>query len=49
MVGRRGEWIQVRLSPEMRKTGMVMRWYKDEGGGWVHDSMVEFITPEPKP
>jgi hypothetical protein len=48
MVGRRGEWIQVRLSPEMRKTGTVMRWYKNEGSGWVHDSMVEFVTPEHK-
>jgi hypothetical protein len=48
MVGRRGEWIQVQLSPEIRKTGMPMRWYKNEGSGWVHDSMVEFITPEPK-
>jgi hypothetical protein len=49
MVGRRGEWIQVLLSPEIRKTGMVMRWYRNEGSGWVHDSMVEFVTPEPKP
>jgi len=49
MVGRRGEWIQVQLSPEMRKTGMVMRWYGNESSGWVHDSMVEFLTPEPKP
>jgi hypothetical protein len=48
MVGRRGEWIQVQLSPEMRKTGMVIRWYRNEGSGWVHDSMVEFLTPEPK-
>jgi hypothetical protein len=48
MVGRRGEWIQVLLSPEMRKTGMLMRWYNNEGSGWVHDSMVEFLTPEPK-
>jgi hypothetical protein len=48
MVGRRGEWIQVRLSPEMRKTGMLMRWYNSEGSGWVHDSMVEVLTPEPK-
>src|SRR5690242_21808820 len=37
MVGRRGEWIQVLLSPEMRKTGMVMRWYNNEGRGWVHE------------
>ena len=49
MVGRRGEWIQVLLSPEIRKTGMPMRWYSNEGSGWVHDSMVEFLTPEPKP
>ena len=48
MVGRRGEWVQVQLSPEMRKTGMVMRWYKNETSGWIHDSMVEFLTPEPK-
>jgi uncharacterized protein YgiM (DUF1202 family) len=48
MVGRRGEWIQVQLSPEIRKTGMVMRWYKNETSGWVHDSTVEFVTPEAK-
>ena len=48
MVGRRGEWLQVQISPEMRKTGMPMRWYKNEASGWVHDSMVEFVTPEPK-
>jgi hypothetical protein len=48
MVGRRGEWIQVLLSPEMRKSGMVMRWYKDEASGWMHDSTVEFLTPEQK-
>jgi hypothetical protein len=49
MVGRRGEWIQVQLSPEMRKTGILMRWYNNETSGWVHDSMVEFLTPEAKP
>ena len=48
MVGRRGEWIQVQLSPEMRKTGILMRWYNNETSGWVHDSMVEFLTPEAK-
>src|SRR5262252_6526873 len=26
MVARRGEWLQVLLSPEMRKTGIPMRW-----------------------
>lgn len=49
MVGRRGEWIQVRLSPEIRKTGMLMRWYKNQTSGWMHDSTVEFLTPEAKP
>ena len=49
MVGRRGEWIQVQLSPEMRKTGILMRWYKNETSGWMHDSTVEFLTPEAKP
>ncbi|HEX2825965.1 MAG TPA: hypothetical protein VHP37_06440 [Burkholderiales bacterium] len=30
-------------------TGMVMRRYENEGGGgWVHGSMVELVTPEPK-
>jgi len=48
MVGRRGEWIQVRLSPEIRETGMPMRWYKNETSGWMHDSTVEFVTPEAK-
>ena len=49
MVGRRGEWIQVQLSPEIRKTGMLMRWYKNQTSGWMHDSTVEFLTPEAKP
>lgn len=28
IVGRRGEWVQVQLSPELRETGMVVRWYE---------------------
>jgi uncharacterized protein YgiM (DUF1202 family) len=43
VLARRGEWIQVGLSPELRKTGMVMRWYKNENNGWIHDSMVEAV------
>jgi uncharacterized protein YgiM (DUF1202 family) len=39
------EWIQVQLTPEMRKTGMVMRWYKNEDRGWMHDSTVEVLKP----
>lgn len=41
VTGRRGEWIEVELPPELRKTGMVMRWYKSERRGWMHDSTVQ--------
>jgi uncharacterized protein YgiM (DUF1202 family) len=43
VLGRDKEWIQVRLTPELRKTGMVMRWYKNEDRGWMHDSTVEVV------
>jgi hypothetical protein len=43
VLARRGEWIQVGLSPELRKSGMVMRWYKNETNGWIHDSMIEVV------
>jgi uncharacterized protein YgiM (DUF1202 family) len=43
LLARRGEWVQVSLSPELRKTGMVMRWYKNENNGWIHDSMLEIV------
>ena len=43
VLARRGEWVQVGLSPELRKTGMVMRWYKNETNGWIHDSMLEVV------
>jgi uncharacterized protein YgiM (DUF1202 family) len=49
MIARRGEWIQVRLPQELRKTGIMMRWYKNESSGWMHDSTVEFLTAEAKP
>ena len=45
VLARRGEWIQVGLSPELRKTGMVMRWYKNENNGWIHDSMIDIVKP----
>lgn len=41
VTGRRGEWIEVQLTPELRKTGLVMRWYKNEARGWMHDSTVQ--------
>jgi hypothetical protein len=40
VLARDKEWVQVRLTPELRKTGMVMRWYKEEDRGWMHDSTV---------
>jgi uncharacterized protein YgiM (DUF1202 family) len=46
VLGRDKEWIQVQLSPALRKTGMVMRWYKNEDRGWMHDSTVELVKAE---
>jgi len=43
VLARRGEWVQVGLTPELRKTGMVMRWYKNENNGWIHDSLLEVV------
>ena len=48
VLARRGEWVHVGLSPALRKTGMVMRWYKNENNGWVHDSMLDVVTPGEK-
>jgi uncharacterized protein YgiM (DUF1202 family) len=48
VLARRGEWVQVGLSPALRKTGMVLRWYKNENNGWIHDSMLEVVKPGEK-
>jgi len=48
VLAHRGEWVQVGLSPELRKTGMVMRWYKNENNGWIHDSLLEVVKPADK-
>jgi hypothetical protein len=45
VLGRRGEWVHVGLSPALRKTGLVMRWYKNEDNGWIHDSLLEVVKP----
>ncbi|MGQ0736255.1 MAG: hypothetical protein ACT4QD_21700 [Acidobacteriota bacterium] len=45
VLARDKEWIQVRLTPDLRKSGMVLRWYKNEDRGWMHDSTVEFLRP----
>jgi hypothetical protein len=44
VVARDKEWIQVELTPALRKTGMLMRWYKNEDKGWMHDSTVEVVA-----
>ena len=41
VVDRRGEWVAVRLTPEMRERGIVLRWYRNEDRGWMHESTVE--------
>ncbi|MBI2185966.1 MAG: hypothetical protein HYU37_02445 [Acidobacteria bacterium] len=46
VLGRRGEWVHVGMSPALRKTGMVMRWYKNEDNGWIHDSLLEVVKPD---
>lgn len=43
IVKRQGEWIQVRLSPDLRRTGMPVRWYRNEDAGFVHESTVEIV------
>jgi len=43
VLARRGEWVQVGLSPALRKTGTVLRWYKNENNGWIHDSMLDVV------
>jgi len=47
VTGRDKEWVQVELTAELRKTGLVIRWYNNETRGWMHDSTVEVIPPRP--
>ncbi len=47
VTGRDKEWVQVELTPELRKTGLVVRWYNNESRGWMHDSTVEVVQPKP--
>ena len=49
IVGRDGEWLEVKLSPELRHTGIPMRWYKNEQTGFVHESTVEVLRGSPPP
>lgn len=47
IVKRDGEWLQVRLSQELRTTGIPMRWYENEELGFVHESTVDVIKGTP--
>lgn len=49
VVGRQGEWLEVELSPKLKETGMVMRWYENEDRGWMHESTVELVDEEESP
>jgi hypothetical protein len=44
-VEKRGEWYGVQLTPELRKLGTPMRWYKNEERGWIHQSQLEVVGP----
>jgi hypothetical protein len=44
---RDGEWLQVKLSPELRMVGIPMRWYENEALGFVHESTVDVIKGAP--
>lgn len=46
VTGRRGEWIEVELDPELKKLGMKIRWYENEERGWMHESTVEVVEHE---
>ena len=43
VTGRQGEWIEVELDPELKKTGMKLRWYENEERGWMHETTVEVV------
>jgi hypothetical protein len=43
VLARDKEWVQVQLTPQLRKTGLVMRWYQNEDRGWMHDSTVTAV------
>ena len=45
VIGRRGEWVQVRLSPELRQTGIVMRWYEGRHS-FMNDGQIITIGDE---
>ncbi len=46
VVERRGPWVVVELTPELRKAGIPMRWYKSEKQGFMYESTVEPVKPK---
>jgi hypothetical protein len=40
---RRGVWVTVQLTPELRKQGTPVRWYRNEAHGFMHNSTVEAV------
>lgn len=45
VIGRRGEWAQVQLSPELRQTGIVVRWYEGRHS-FMNDGQIITIGDE---
>jgi hypothetical protein len=41
VIERKGPWVTVELTPDLRKTATPMRWYKNESRGYIHDSQLE--------
>ena len=41
VIERKGPWVTVELTPELRKTATPMRWFKNESRGFIHDSQLE--------
>lgn len=47
VIERRGPWVTVELTPDLRNSATPMRWYKDERRGFIHDSQLEPGSPKP--
>ena len=45
VIGRQGEWVQVQLSPELRQTGIVVRWYEGRHS-FMNDNQIITVGDE---
>lgn len=45
VIGRQGEWVQVQLSPELRETGIVVRWYEGRHS-FMNDNQIITVGDE---